>query len=185
MCGSPLVQGCVEQEARAQVEEHGYQMEEAQSLETPVSLGIDECARRKGHGSDALLADVQAKRVLAVGSGSTLEDVQILLEHLKEPEKVKAVCMDRSAVPRPAAQRCLPKAWSMVDHVHLIQHVMKGFRNVLASWAHTTERKTLLEGKQHLFLRAKEDFTQKEEQERRKMEEHLPQLRQAWQRKEA
>ena len=180
-----FVQDCFEQEGKQQLEAHGYQLDETQALETPEYLGIDEFARRKGHRYDTLLADVQSKRVLAIGSGRKLEEVQTLLERLKEPDKVKAVSMDMSASYRPALQLCLPKAQIVVDHFHVIQHVMKGFRKVLQSWAHKTEGKALLEGKHHLFLRAKEDLTNEEEQERQKIGAQLAPLEQAWQLKEA
>jgi transposase len=180
-----FVQVCFEQEAHAQLKERGYQVAETQPLETPEYLGIDEFARRKGHRYDTLLADVQAKQVLAIGSGRKLEEVQKLLERLKDPEKVKAVSMDMSASYRPAVQLCLPKAQIVVDHFHVIQHVMKGFRKVLSSWAHKSESKALLEGKQHLFLRAKEDLTHEEEQDRQKIAEKIPQLGQAWRLKES
>jgi transposase len=35
--------------------------------------------------------------------------------------------MDMSASFRPAVQLCLPKAHIVVDHFHVIQHVMKAF----------------------------------------------------------
>jgi hypothetical protein len=61
------------------------------------------------------------------------------------------VSMDMSAPYRPAVQLCLPKALIVVAHFHVIQHVMKGFKKVLQSWAHKKEGKPLLEGKQALF----------------------------------
>ena len=140
---------------------------------------------RYGHRYDTLLADVQSKRVLAIGSGRTLEEVQKLLERLKGPDAVKAVSMDMSASYRPSVQLCLPKAQIVVDHFHVIQHVMKGFRKVLQSWAHKTEGKAFLAKKQHLFLRAKEDLTDEEEQERQKIGAQLAPLEQSWQLKEA
>lgn len=62
---------------------------------------------------------------------------------------------------------------------------MKGFRKVVQSWARKTEGKKLLEGKQYLFLKAPEDLTAAEQQEREQIAEQLPQLGQAWQLKEA
>jgi transposase len=57
---------------------------------------------------------------------------------------------------------------------------MKGFKKVLQSWAHKKEGKPLLEGKQHLFLRAKEELTQELAQERTRIGEQLPVLEMAW-----
>ena len=57
---------------------------------------------------------------------------------------------------------------------------MKGFKKVLQSWAHKKEGKPLLEGKQYLFLRAKEELTQEQAQERTRIGEQLPVLEMAW-----
>lgn len=57
---------------------------------------------------------------------------------------------------------------------------MKGFKKVLQSWVHKKEGKALLEGKQPLFLRAREDLTQDQSQERIHIGEHLPELEMAW-----
>src|SRR5437016_2669102 len=104
-----------------------------------------------------------------------------LLERLSDPDAVQDVSMDMRASYRPAVQLCLPKAQIVVDHFHVIQHVMKGFKKVLQSWAHKKEGKPLLEGKQHLFLRAKEDLSEEQAQERTHIGEHLPVLELAWQ----
>src|ERR1700674_2750744 len=122
--------------------------------------------------------------VLEVCSGRKLEEVAALLSRLSDPDAVEAVSMDMSASYRPAVQLCLPKAQIVVDHFHVIQHVMKGFKKVLQSWAHKNESKALLEGKQSLFLRAKEDLTEEQTQERAHIGEQLPALEVAWQLKE-
>lgn len=62
---------------------------------------------------------------------------------------------------------------------------MKGDKKVLSSWAHKKEGKPLLEGKQYLFLKAKEDLSEEQMKERTSIGEHLPLLERAWQLKEA
>ncbi len=111
-----------------------------------------------------------------MSAGRKQEEVVALLERLSDPDAVKAVSMDMSASYRPAVQLCLPKAHIVVDHFHVMQHVMKGFKKVLQGWAHKKEGKPLLEGKHHLFLRAKEDLTEEQTQERTRIGEHLPLL---------
>ncbi len=108
-----------------------------------------------------------------------------LLERLSDPNAVEAVSMDMSASFRPAVHLCLPKAHIVVDHFHVIQHVMKGSKKVLSSWAHKKEGKPFLEGKQYLFLKAKEDLSEEQMKERTSIGEHLPLLEMAWQLKEA
>jgi transposase len=115
-----------------------------------------------------------------VSEGRTLEEVQKLLERLSNPNAVKAVSMDMSASFRPAVQKCLPHATIVVDHFHVIQHLMKAFKKILQSWAHKKEGTILLHGKQHLFLRAKEDLEEEEAQERRRIGARLPMLESAW-----
>jgi len=183
--GPRFVQECFQTVARQELERKGRSLDDQQPLSTPRFLGIDEFARRKGHVYETILCDLEARQVLEVSAGRKLEEVATLLERLSEPDAVEAVSMDMSASYRPAVQLCLPKARIVVDHFHVIQHVMKGFKKVLQSWAHKTEGKALLEGKQHLFLRAKEDLTPEEAQERQEIGQHLSVLEEAWQLKEA
>jgi transposase len=182
--GSRFVRECFETFATAALEQKGLSLDEEQPLCTPRFLGIDEFARRKGHVYDTILCDLEARRVIEVCSGRKLEEVAALLERLSDPNAVQAVSMDMSASFRPAVQLCLPKAQIVVDHFHVIQHVMKGYKKVLSSWAHKKEGKPLLEGKQPLFLKAKEDLSEHQSQERASIGQQLPLLEVAWQLKE-
>lgn len=179
-----LVQRCFEAVATQETELKGLAVKEDQPLCTPRFLGIDEFATRKGHRYDTILCDLEARRVLEVSAGRKLDEVTALLERLSDPDAVKAVSMDMSASFRPVVQLCLPKAQIVIDHFHVIQHVMKGFKKVLSSWAHKKEGKPLLKGKQHLFLKAKEDLTEEQAKERAHFGEQLPLLETAWQLKE-
>ena len=182
--GPRFVQECFQTVALQELEGKGLHLDEQQPLATPQYLGIDEYARRKGHRYDTILCDVEARQVLEVSAGRKQEEVVALLERLSSPDAVKAVSMDMSASFRPAVQLCLPKAQIVVDHFHVIQHVMKGFKKVLHSWAHKKEGKALLEGKQSLFLRAHEALSVEQAQERAQIGEQLPMLERAWQLKE-
>jgi len=178
--GPRFVEECFQSVALQALERKGLSMDEHQPLRTPPVLGIDEFARRKGHKYDTILCDVEARQVLEVSAGRTQEEVVALLERLSDPDAVQAVSMDMSASYRPAVQLCLPKAQIVVDHFHVIQHVMKGFKKVLQSWAHKKEGKPLLQGKQSLFLRAQEDLTEEQAHERMHIGEQLPLLEKAW-----
>jgi transposase len=183
--GPRFVQDCLVRQGEEQLAQMGRTLNEAAPLPTPRLLGIDEFARRKGHRYDTILCDLVSRTVLEVSEGRTLEDVQKLLERLSEPDQVEAVSMDMSASFRPAVQQTLPQAVIVVDHFHVIQHVMKAFRKIVSSWAHKKEGVILLHRKQHLFLRAKEDLTKEQAQERARIGTQLPQLEKAWQLKEA
>jgi transposase len=183
--GTSFVHDCLCAWIEEKLEKKGRTLDEQAKLPTPHILGIDEFARRKGHQYDTILCDLENRDVLEVCNGRTKEEVVKLLERLSDPDTVKAVSMDMSASFRPAVQAALPKAQIVVDHFHVMQHIMKAFRKVLSSWAHKKEGLILLHGKQHLFLRAKEDLTQEETRERETIGTRLPVLEKAWQLKEA
>jgi transposase len=182
--GSRFVQTCLQSVLEAELKAQGRVMDETATLPSPRFVGIDEFARRKGHVYDTILCDLEHARVLEVSEGRTLEAVCTLLGRLKDPGAVEAVSMDMSASFRPAVERCLPQAHIVVDHFHVIQHVMKAFRKTVSRWAHKKEGMILLHRKQRLFLKAKEDLTAQEEQERAQIGQRLPLLEQAWRLKE-
>jgi transposase len=183
--GPRFVQECFESLIQEKYAEKGRSLDETAKLPTPQYLGIDEFARRKGHCYDTILCDLENHIVLEVCEGRKLEEVQQLLNRLSDPEKVEAVSMDMSASFRPAVQSCLPHAVIVVDHFHVMQHLMKAFKKIVSSFAHKIEGMIILKGKQHLFLRAQEDLTEEQVQDRKKIGARLPLLEEAWQFKEA
>jgi transposase len=183
--GPRFVHSCLHAWIEGKLEKKGRTLDEQAKLPTPQILGIDEFALRKGHRYDTILCDLEARDVLEVCDGRKKEEVVQLLERLSDPDAVKAVSMDMSASFRPAVQTALPKAQIVVDHFHVIQHIMKAFRKVVSSWAHKKEGMVLLHKKQHLFLRGSEDLNQEETQERERIGARLPLLEKAWQLKEA
>jgi transposase len=183
--GPRFVQDCFEALTQETLAKEGRTLDETAKLPTPRFLGIDEFARRKGHTYETIICDLEARRIVEISAGRTLQDVQTVLERFDEPDAVTAVSMDMSASFRPAVQLCFPHACIVVDHFHVIQHVMKAFKKIVSSWAHKTEGKLLLQGKQHLFLLAQEELTEEQAQERGKLAEALPLLEAAWQLKEA
>jgi len=183
--GTGFVHDCLRAWIEEKLGKKGRTLDDQAKLPTPPLLGIDEFALRKGHQYDTILCDLETRDVLEVCDGRKKEEVVKLLQRLSDPDAVKAVSMDMSASFRPAVQAALPNAQIVVDHFHVIQHVMKAFRKVLSSWAHKREGIVLLHGKQHLFLRAKEDLTEEETQERERIGARLPALEKAWLLKEA
>jgi len=183
--GPRFVEECFEERVQQRMRQEGRTLEETARLATPRFLGIDEFARRKGHHYETILCDLVSRTVLEISEGRTLEEVQKLLERLDTPEAIEAVSMDMSASFRPAVQLCLPKAQIVVDHFHVIQHVMKAFKKIVSSVAHTKEGKPLLQRKQHLFLMAQEDLTDQQAHDRTKIGGVLPDLEGAWYLKEA
>ena len=131
--GPRFVEECLETWIEAQLANEGRTVSETSQLPTPCFLGIDEFACQKGHRYETILCDLQSRKVVEVSEGRTQDDAVKLLERLDTPDAVKAVSMDMSASYRPAVQPCLPKAQIVVDHFHVIQHVMKAFKKIVSS----------------------------------------------------
>lgn len=180
-----FVQKCLQAFIEEKLQEKGRTLDDKKKLPTPQILGIDEFALRKGRKYDTILCDLESREVLEVSSGRKKEDVIKLLERLDNPDAVKAVSMDMSACFRPAVQEALPNAQIVVDHFHVVQHIMKAFRKVVSSWARKKEGTILLHGKQNLFLKAREDLEEEEEKERKRIGSRLPLLEKAYELKEA
>jgi transposase len=130
--GPRFVQTCLQTVVETKLQEKGRTLDDQRKLPTPSFLGIDEFTLRKGHRYDTILCNLDTREVLEVISGRKKEDVVTLLERLSDPDVVKAVSMDMSASFRPAVQTALPNAQIVVNHFHVIQHVMKAFRKVLS-----------------------------------------------------
>lgn len=182
--GPRFVQECFETVASQQLAKRGLSMDETAPLPTPRFLGIDEFARRKGHRYDTILCDLEKRHVLEVSAGRKQEEVEKLLERLKDCDAVQVVSMDMSNVFRGAVQLCLPKARIVADHFHIIQHVNKALAKVLSRLANSEVGKKALKGQRYLFLRNKEDLSESEEQTRASLAQTFPELGMAWQHKE-
>lgn len=183
--GPRFVRDCFTDLACSKLEQRGLAPDPHQPLLTPTYLGIDEFAVRKGHHYATILCDLENRQVLDVSLGRQFQEVTTLLKRLNHPERVQAVSMDMSASFRPAVRACLPQAQIVVDHFHVIQHVMKAFKKVVSTWARKREGQILLYRKQHLFLRAQEDLTEEQQQECDAIATRLPALAFAWMLKEA
>lgn len=179
-----FVQGCLEAVAQVRLAQHRRTLAEDGPLPTPRFLGIDEFARRTGHVYDTSLCDLEGRHVLEVARGRTQADVCPLLERLDEPDRVEAVSMDMSASFREAVQLCLPKARSVADHFHVIQHINRALGQVFRRHARTQAGKAALEGQRHLFVRNQEALAPEEELQRAQVAAGFPELECAWRHKE-
>jgi transposase len=127
--GPRFVHTCVQALAEPLLSKRGLDLSARLPLPTPSFLGIDEFAVHKGHHYATILCDLEHRQVLEVSLGRTLEEVIPLLSRLADPEHVQAVSMDMSASFAPAVRAALPQAHIVVDHFHVIQHLMKAFRH--------------------------------------------------------
>lgn len=175
---------CFQEHIAPQLERRGLSLESQGTLPTPRYLGIDEYAIQKGHRYATLLCDLEKRCPLETCRGRTQEEVIRLLERLDHPERVEAVSLDMSGSFAPAIRQVLPKAVLVIDHFHVIQHVMKAFRKVVTRYAKQGKGQILLHHNQGLFLKPQEKLTQEQKQERARIASHLPGLETAWQIKE-
>lgn len=183
--GPRLVQSCWEEVAQMELAKRHLSLDETAPKPPPRYLGIDEFARRKGHRYDTILCDLDAREVLEVSAGRTKEEVSHLLARLSDCDAVEAVSMDMSTTFREAVQLTLPRARIVADHFHVIQHVGKALKKVLARHAKKEPGKQALEGQRHLFLRNRQDLSAEEEQSRAALALAFPEIASAWQLKEA
>ncbi len=86
---------------------------------------------------------------------------------------------------REAVQLCWPRARIVADHFHVIQHVGKAVKTVIARWAKKEPGKHAKACQRHLFLRKQEDLSAEEEQTRVTLAATFPEIALAWQLTEA
>lgn len=92
----------------------------------------------------------------------------------------RGVSLDMSGSFAPAIRSALPQAMLVIDHFHVIQHLMKAFRKVVTESAKQGKGQILLHHKQSLFLKPLEKLTQEQKQERSRIASHLPALEANW-----
>ncbi len=182
--GPRFVRECFQTASCPRLAHQGLELDGQARLPSPRFLGIDEFAVRKGHRYATILCDLEHRSVLEVSLGRQFFEVVRLLGRLEHPEIIEAVSLDMSASFAQAIRYALPQAHLVIDHFHVIQHVMKAFRKVVSRWAHKKEGKILLHHKQQVFLRAFEELTPDQKQDRARIASHLPALETAWKLKE-
>ena len=182
--GPRFARECFREQVAPQLECRGLSLDGQGPLPTPRYLGIDEYAVQKGHRYATLLCDLEKRCPLETCRGRTQEEVIKLLARLDHPERVEAVSLDMSGSFAPAIRQALPQAILVIDHFHVIQHVMKAFRKVITGAAKQGKGQILLHHKQSLFLKPLEKLTEEQKRDRARIASHLPGLEIAWQIKE-
>jgi transposase len=182
--GPRFARECFREQVAPQMERRGLSLDGQGPLPTPRYLGIDEYAIQKGHRYATLLCDLEKRCPLETCRGRTQEEVIKLLARLDHPERVEAISLDMSGSFAPAIRQVLPQAILVIDHFHVIQHVMKAFRKVVTGCAKQGKGQILLHHKQSLFLKPLEKLTEEQKQERARIASHLPGLETAWRIKE-
>jgi transposase len=94
--------------------------------EAPVMhLGLDEKSIERGHSYATVLTDIDARRVLEVVPGRTLQAARTALNSLSQAQRhtVRAVAMDMWPAYMGAARDCVPQAEVVHDRFHVSKYL--------------------------------------------------------------
>lgn len=95
---------------------------------TPIYLGIDDIAVRKGHNYLTVIYNQETKSIIDIIKGRTKVDVTKSLNLIftaDERLSVKAVSIDMSKAFAGAITECFPNADIVIDRFHISQHLHK------------------------------------------------------------
>ena len=104
---------------------------ELSSAPCPRALGIDEHFFSRKDGYATTLCDLGAHRVYDVVLGHSQAALGGYFTRLKDPQRVKVVCMDLASSYRALVREYLPKAHIVADRFHVIRLINQHF---LATW---------------------------------------------------
>lgn len=154
---------------------------------TPRVLGLDEFSMKRGVRYETVFCDLEGRRVLEVVEGRDGESVRPYLESLREPEAVAVAVMDMSEGYRQVVWLCLPEAAIVVDRFHAVRRVGKALDRVRLRLqrGQGEERRGKLYRLRYGLLRDPKDWTERERQGLEELFVQLPQLKRAWELREA
>lgn len=104
---------------------------ERQSAVCPRVLGIDEHFFSRKQGFATTLCDLEHHRVYDVTLGRSEAALAGYFSTLKQPERVRVVCMDLCATYRALVRKYLPQARIVADRFHVVRLINQAF---LAVW---------------------------------------------------
>ena len=179
--GQRFVHDCFAEHARREIRQllpQGF---------TPRVLGLDEFSMKRGVRYETVLSDLDARRALEVVEGRDGKSVQPYLEGLSDPDGAAVVVMDMREAYRQVVWLCLPKVVVVVDRFHAVRRIGKVLDRVrLRLQRHRgQERRGEVYWLRYALLRDPADWTEKERQGIEKLFVELPELKKAWEHKEA
>jgi transposase len=151
-------------------------------------IGMDEKSFLKGHKYVTVMSDIVNKRIIDVSEGRKTESVDKLWQNLSEPqrENVKAVSMDFWRAFISGAQKFVPNADIVHDKFHIASYLGKAVdtvRRIEHKRLSIDGDKTLLNTK-YIFLKKKENLTEKQKDIFKKLNIAGLEVGKAWQLKE-
>ena len=151
-------------------------------------IGMDEKSFLKGHKYVTVMSDIEGKRIIDVSEGRKTESVDKLWQNLSKPqrENVKAVSMDFWRAFISGAQKFVPNADIVHDKFHIVGYLGKAVDTVRKNEHKRLSidgDKTLLNTK-YIFLKRKENLTEKQKNIFKKLNIAGLEVGKAWQLKE-
>jgi len=178
--GEGLVRRCV-------TEEIGKRIGAREVEEVPEFIGLDEFSvsgRRLYHTA---ICNLVKGEVMEVVEGQGRQKVELYLDNLPDPERVKGVAMDMHEPFRQAVQMCLPQAKVVVDKFHFIRHVNKAMdkvRSRLQGGNRIGKRRDLFRSR-YTLLKGAERLADWEKERLNRLFYCYPELKKAWVLKES
>ncbi|ADJ25927.1 transposase IS204/IS1001/IS1096/IS1165 family protein [Dehalogenimonas lykanthroporepellens BL-DC-9] len=179
--GEGLVRRCV-------TEEIGRLLAEEGSILPPEILGVDEFSVKKRHVYNTTVCDLQSRKILGVMEGKGKKNLEVYLNSLSDPERVRAVAMDMHEPFRQAVQLCLPQARIVVDKYHFVWHINQALektRSRLQGGRGNTGIRRRLYQNRYALLKSEDKLTEREKATLAELFLHYPEIEKAWQLKEA
>ena len=103
---------------------------ERRSAVCPRVLGIDEHFFSRKDGFATTFCDLEHHRVYDLTLGRSEAALAGYFMRLKQPERVRVVCMDLSSIYRALVRRYLPQARIVADRFHVIRLINQAFLTV-------------------------------------------------------
>lgn len=120
-------------------------------LIAPEYLGIDEIylteeeeMRKQPY---AVFTDIKNKYILEIVKGNSKDIVIDVLRSMRGIAEVKVVTMDMASAYRNAVMECCPKAYTVVDHFHVIQKMIMALDSVRIAYQNELMKKDAEERK--------------------------------------
>lgn len=156
--------------------EHIEKLDAKRVLKAPVVLGIDEVYVRIEDGFKkkplVVFTDIENGKLLEIINQNDIGSVIRTIKSMQGYENIKAVAMDMNSTYRNAAELCIPSAYCVVDHYHVMQKV-----NMALDTVRSEIQKKLPDGQKDALFHVKDTIkTNREkltEERRAKLDEQL------------
>ena len=117
--------------------EHVAELDRDRTLKAPTILGIDEVYVRtedsKKKQALAVFTDIENGKLLEIIKGNERDDIIGVIKSMEGYEGIKAVTMDMNKTYKVAVEMCLPDAYTVIDHYHVIQKTCMALDTIRAS----------------------------------------------------